>query len=51
MADHEGHVRLEGAIWKAEPGDDLKRGDRVKVLGVDGLTLRVTREGFQKAGQ
>lgn len=42
-----GKVECEGAIWNARCGRDEAKeiavGDRVRVQGVDGLTLSVTR--------
>ncbi|MDH3669983.1 MAG: hypothetical protein OES46_02315 [Gammaproteobacteria bacterium] len=34
-------VRVHGEIWNAESTDRLRKGGRVKILSVDGLTLRV----------
>jgi inner membrane protein len=34
-------VRVHSEIWNAESSDKLRKGDRVKILSVDGLTLRV----------
>jgi membrane-bound serine protease (ClpP class) len=42
--DPRGRVRLRGEIWRAECDSDARVGDRVKVVGVDGLTLRVEPE-------
>ena len=36
-------VRVHSEIWNAESSEKLHKGDRVKVLSVDGLTLRVKR--------
>jgi membrane protein implicated in regulation of membrane protease activity len=37
-----GRVRVRGEIWRATGGEAaLKPGDRVRVVAVDGLTLRV----------
>jgi membrane protein implicated in regulation of membrane protease activity len=36
-------VRVESEIWQARCDEELRRGDRVKVLAVEGLTLRVAR--------
>lgn len=36
-------VRVHSEIWSAESTDVLCSGDWVKVVGVDGLTLRVQR--------
>lgn len=37
----EGRVRLKGESWKARTSAPLRRGDRVKVKHVDGLTVSV----------
>lgn len=39
--DQEGRVRLKGELWKARTNLPLNRGDRVKVKGIDGLTVSV----------
>ncbi len=39
----EGQVRVSGSIWNAVAGDELKRGDKIVVTRVDGLTLGVKR--------
>ncbi len=36
-----GRIRIHGEIWLAESATPLRRGDRVKVLAVDGLVLKV----------
>jgi len=36
-----GRIRIHGEIWLAESVTPLRRGDRVKVLAVDGLVLKV----------
>ncbi len=41
--DHCFHVRVEGEIWKAETDDPLAIGDKVEIVSVDGLTLKVRR--------
>lgn len=40
-----GHVQVEGERWQAVSGDDLQPGDNVKVVAVDGLTLKVKSSG------
>ncbi|MFQ3787985.1 NfeD family protein [Halomonas sp. A29] len=37
----EGHVRLKGERWNARSGAALRRGQKVRVVAVDGLTLEV----------
>ncbi|MEW6272095.1 MAG: nodulation protein NfeD [Thermodesulfobacteriota bacterium] len=36
-----GTVMLQGELWRAVATADVERGARVRVIGVDGLTLRV----------
>jgi len=36
-----GRIRIHGEIWLAESATPLRRGDRVKVVAVDGLVLKV----------
>ena len=35
-----GRVKVDGVFWKIE-GDDLEAGNRVKVVGTDGVILKV----------
>jgi membrane protein implicated in regulation of membrane protease activity len=37
-------VRVRGELWSANSDDDLKPGETVKILSVDGLTLQVSRQ-------
>ena len=37
----EGQVSVHGEIWKAVSDDPLKKGDRIQVLEVNGLLLKV----------
>jgi membrane-bound serine protease (ClpP class) len=39
--DDEGRVRVNGEIWRARADRPLTAGRQVKVLGRDGLVLRV----------
>jgi membrane-bound serine protease (ClpP class) len=40
----EGQVFVHGALWRAvADGHAVGEGEAVKVVGMDGLTLRVTR--------
>ncbi|MGR4067224.1 NfeD family protein [Billgrantia sp. C5P2] len=39
--EHEGHVRLRGERWNARSSAALKRGQEVRVVAVEGLTLKV----------
>jgi membrane protein implicated in regulation of membrane protease activity len=36
-------VRVNSEVWSAESSDTLRTGDRVEVLAIDGLRLRVHR--------
>ena len=44
-------VRVHSEMWNAQSNDPLHRGDRVKVVGMAGLTLQVRRleEGEDEA--
>ena len=42
MRNHE-MVFIEGALWKATANEELKAGDKVTVVGVQGLTLLVKK--------
>ncbi len=39
----EGKVFIHGEIWNAESEEDIKKGDRVKVIALKGLTLIVKK--------
>jgi len=39
----EGIVKIQGELWKAHTDTPLHKGDKVKVLSVDGLTLHVSK--------
>ena len=39
--DPEGKVSVHGEIWKAVSSEKIKRGEKVEVIGVEGMTLRV----------
>ena len=41
FVDGKGKVFIHGEIWKAESQDQIKKGDKVKVVEVKGLTLKV----------
>jgi membrane-bound serine protease (ClpP class) len=43
--DPRGRIRLRGEIWHARCPAGAGIGDRVRVTGVDGLTLEVERNG------
>jgi membrane-bound serine protease (ClpP class) len=40
-----GSVRIRGELWKAHCPEGASPGDRVRVTGLDGLTLEVERAG------
>ena len=42
--DGKGHVRIEGERWTAYSTEPVKKGQRVTVTGMDGLTLSVSPE-------
>lgn len=44
-----GQVRTRGEIWSARSDDPLRPGDRVMIVGIDGLTL-VVRHGDPETG-
>jgi membrane-bound ClpP family serine protease len=39
-----GLVRIQGELWRARCGEGAARGERVRIVGRDGLTLEVERE-------
>lgn len=39
-----GHVRVQGELWRARCSEGAAVGERVRVVGRDGLTLEVERE-------
>ena len=41
--DPEGSVFVHGEIWKAVADQTIKKGEKIKVVGVEDLTLRVTK--------
>jgi membrane-bound serine protease (ClpP class) len=43
MIDPEGQVFIHGEIWRAVSSHPIQKGDRVKILSVDGLTLHVEK--------
>jgi membrane protein implicated in regulation of membrane protease activity len=43
VRDHALRVRVHSEMWNAESDDALQRGERVKVIGLTGLILRVRR--------
>jgi membrane-bound serine protease (ClpP class) len=48
----EGQVQVQGELWRAvAEGGRLEAGARVRVVAVEGLTLRVAREGAPEGVQ
>ena len=43
-------VRIHGEVWTATTKDRLRSGDRVRVTGIDGLVLSVSRLDQQGDG-
>jgi membrane-bound serine protease (ClpP class) len=43
VARGEGQVFVRGELWRARSSESLRPGDRVRVAGLDGLTLDVRR--------
>jgi membrane-bound serine protease (ClpP class) len=41
--DRKGRVRVHGEAWLAESDAPVKRGDKIKVTGIDGLVLHIRR--------
>jgi membrane-bound serine protease (ClpP class) len=41
--DPEGSVFVHGEIWKAVADQTIKKGEKIKVVGVEDLTLKVTK--------
>jgi len=46
----EGLVQVESELWKAIADEPVRRGEKVRILSVDGLELRVTRLEASKKG-
>ncbi|MBP9691373.1 NfeD family protein [Candidatus Woesebacteria bacterium] len=42
-ADAPGQVKIEGEIWRAESDTEFKKGEKVVVQSISGVTLRVTK--------
>jgi len=38
-----GRIRVQGELWKAHCPEGAARGEQVRVTGLEGLTLEVTR--------
>ena len=45
-----GKVAMHGEIWSAISDEDIREGDRVRVVSVDGMTLKVCRAAAQSGG-
>jgi membrane-bound serine protease (ClpP class) len=43
-----GRIRIHGEVWQAESPVPLKRGDRVRVVEIDGLVLQIQPEIQEK---
>ncbi|HET6266777.1 MAG TPA: nodulation protein NfeD [Acidobacteriota bacterium] len=41
--DPEGRIFVHGEIWRAVSNEKIQKGDRVRILSADGLTLQVQR--------
>ena len=39
-----GLIRVQGELWRAHCNEGAARGERVRIVGRDGLTLEVERE-------
>ena len=39
-----GRIRVQGELWRAHCAEGAGRGEKVRVTGLGGLTLEVTRE-------
>lgn len=46
----QGRVRLRSEYWTAESDQTISVGERIRVVGMDGLILRVAREGDAREG-
>jgi membrane-bound serine protease (ClpP class) len=38
-----GKVYVDGEIWDAVSGEPIKKGDKVRVVAVDGMVLKVEK--------
>ena len=41
---NKGKVQVHGEIWQASSSQSIESGNRVRVIGVEGLNIEVTRE-------
>ncbi len=39
----DGHIFLRGELWRAVSAEPVKKGERVTVMAIDGLTVRVSK--------
>jgi membrane-bound serine protease (ClpP class) len=39
-----GHIRVQGELWRAHCEQGAALGERVRIVGLDGLTLEVVRD-------
>lgn len=46
--EHEGRIRIHGEMWNARSAVPLRQGQQVRVLGMEGLVLRVEPAGQDK---
>ncbi|MFQ5697330.1 MAG: nodulation protein NfeD [Myxococcota bacterium] len=46
----QGRVRVRSEYWTAESEQTIAAGERVRIVGMDGLVLRVAREGDAREG-
>jgi membrane-bound serine protease (ClpP class) len=46
--EHEGWARVQGERWRVRAERPVRRGERLRVTAIDGLTLNVVREGEGK---
>ena len=43
--EYRGHVHMSGERWRAVSAEPVSDGDQLRVIAVDGLTLRVAPSG------
>jgi membrane-bound serine protease (ClpP class) len=43
VLDPEGTVSIHGELWSAECDERIEKGERIKVVGVDNLKVKVTK--------
>ncbi|MGI5912573.1 MAG: NfeD family protein [Syntrophomonadaceae bacterium] len=47
---HFGQVKVNGEIWTAISGEDIKEGTKVIVTGINGVKLQVVKDDLQGEG-